>query len=177
MIHATRSVQQQFNLTRLDKLSVTVLIYSWTLYKTKAYRFVYIDFSKISQFLERFLTEYTDVKVSSDSKLQISSICSIRIRSRKRDIFAYFQPQRKKQLTLRLSNRRWLWREPLIAILITGCLAQGWWVLCLVWNSHYWSRRRDKPITIGWVVTVTGALGTSTTDLISKVDLGFIFWL
>ena len=39
MIHATRSVQQQFNLTRLDKLSVTVLIYSWTLYKQK-YRLV-----------------------------------------------------------------------------------------------------------------------------------------
>ena len=64
MIHATRSVQQQFNLTRLDKLSVTVLIYSWTLYKTKTYRLIDTGFSKISQFLERFPTVYLDFNVS-----------------------------------------------------------------------------------------------------------------
>ena len=38
-------------------------------------------FSKISQFLEQFLMEHIDIKVSLDSKLQIDSICSIRIRS------------------------------------------------------------------------------------------------
>ena len=37
-------------------------------------------------FLVRILMEYINIKVSSDSKLQISSICSIRIYSRKRDI-------------------------------------------------------------------------------------------
>ena len=40
--------------------------------------------------------QHIDTKVRSDSKLQISSICSIRIRSRKWDISAYFQPQSKK---------------------------------------------------------------------------------
>ena len=37
------------------------------------------DFLKVSQFLERFLINYIDVKVSLDSKLQPSSICSIRV--------------------------------------------------------------------------------------------------
>ena len=31
--------------------------------------------------------EHTDMKISLESKLQISSICSLRIRSRKLDIF------------------------------------------------------------------------------------------
>ena len=38
--------------------------------------------SKISHFLERIRMEHIDSKVSSDCKLQISSICSIRNRSR-----------------------------------------------------------------------------------------------
>ena len=37
----------------------------------------------LSLFLERILKKYLDNKVSSDSKLQINSICFIRIRSRK----------------------------------------------------------------------------------------------
>ena len=40
-------------------------------------------FSKIFCFIERILTEYIDMKNSLDSQLQIYSICSIRIRSRK----------------------------------------------------------------------------------------------
>ena len=39
-------------------------------------------FTSISQFLERFLMEYKDIKVSSESQLQISSIYSVRVRSR-----------------------------------------------------------------------------------------------
>jgi len=38
-------------------------------------------FSRISQLLERVLMEHIDIKVRPDSKLQIGSICSIRIRS------------------------------------------------------------------------------------------------
>ena len=41
---------------------------------------------KISQFLERILMEHKDINYSLDSKLQIVSICSIRIRSRKLDM-------------------------------------------------------------------------------------------
>ena len=44
-------------------------------------------FSAISQFLKRVLMECIDMKNSLDSKLQICSICSVRIRSRKWDIF------------------------------------------------------------------------------------------
>ena len=39
--------------------------------------------STISRFLVRILMEHIDIKNSLDSKLQIYSICSIRIRSRK----------------------------------------------------------------------------------------------
>ena len=41
------------------------------------------SFSKISHFLERILMEHIDMKNSLDSKLQVYSMCSIRIRSRK----------------------------------------------------------------------------------------------
>ena len=40
------------------------------------------SFSTISQFLERILMEHIDIKTSPDSKLQIDSICSVRILSR-----------------------------------------------------------------------------------------------
>ena len=40
-------------------------------------------FSKISHFLEQVLMEHEDVKSSLDSKLQVYSNCSVRIRSRK----------------------------------------------------------------------------------------------
>ena len=49
------------------------------------------DFLKISCSLERILTEHVYTKASLDSKLQISSICPIRVRSRKRDIFKEMQ--------------------------------------------------------------------------------------
>ena len=52
-------------------------------------------FEDISVFRNIFNGTYRS-KVSTESKLQISSICSIRIRSRKWDISAYFQPQSKK---------------------------------------------------------------------------------
>ena len=45
-----------------------------------------VSISKISHFLDGILIEHIDTKSSVDSKLQIYSICSIRIRSRKRDI-------------------------------------------------------------------------------------------
>ena len=41
----------------------------------------------ISNFLERIPMEDIDMKNSLNSKLQVYSICSIRIRSRKKDIF------------------------------------------------------------------------------------------
>ena len=44
-------------------------------------------FLTIFLFIERILMEHIGIKVRSDSKLQISSICSIRIHSRKWDIF------------------------------------------------------------------------------------------
>ena len=44
-------------------------------------------FSKISFFLERILTEHILMKNSLDSKLQSYSLYSIRIRSRKQEIF------------------------------------------------------------------------------------------
>ena len=40
-------------------------------------------FCTISRFLERILKEHIDVKNSGGSKLQINSICSVKIRSRK----------------------------------------------------------------------------------------------
>ena len=43
-------------------------------------------FSNLSPFLEGILIEHKGIKVSSDSKLQTYSICSIRIRSRSWDI-------------------------------------------------------------------------------------------
>ena len=52
------------------------------------------SFLKISQFLERILMEHKDIKNSLDSKLQVYSICSIRINSRKWDIF-----EKSQQLT------------------------------------------------------------------------------
>ena len=47
-------------------------------------------FLTISQILERILMEHIDMKNSLDSKLQIYSICSIRIRSRKLDIIKMY---------------------------------------------------------------------------------------
>ena len=44
-------------------------------------------FSKISPFLERVLMEHIDIEVSPESKLQISSIFSVKIRFGKLDIF------------------------------------------------------------------------------------------
>ena len=44
------------------------------------------DFSRISRLLERFRMEHIGIKVNLDFKLQINSLCSIRIRSRKLDI-------------------------------------------------------------------------------------------
>ena len=44
-------------------------------------------FSKISYVLERILMEHVDIENSLDSKLQIHSICFIKIRSRKIDIY------------------------------------------------------------------------------------------
>ena len=44
-------------------------------------------FSKISQFLERILIEQIELICSLQSRLTFLSICSIRIRSRNRDIF------------------------------------------------------------------------------------------
>ena len=41
----------------------------------------------ISYFPERIVMEHIDIKVSSESELQILSICSIRTHSRKADIF------------------------------------------------------------------------------------------
>ena len=46
------------------------------------------DFLEISRFLERILTEHMELKYSLDSKLQIDFKCSIRIRSRNRDMVA-----------------------------------------------------------------------------------------
>ena len=43
-------------------------------------------FSAISRFLERILMEHIESKNSVESKLQINSICSIRIQSRNQDI-------------------------------------------------------------------------------------------
>ena len=43
-------------------------------------------FSKISRFLERIQVEHIESKSSLESQLQICSICSIRIRSKNRDI-------------------------------------------------------------------------------------------
>ena len=45
-----------------------------------------LTLSKISRLLERIIVEAIDIKNSLDCKLQIYFICSIRIRSRKRDI-------------------------------------------------------------------------------------------
>ena len=56
----------------------------------------YYDFSRISHFLERTLMEYVDIKNRLDSKLDIYCIYSIRIRSRKQDIFE--KPQQRKIL-------------------------------------------------------------------------------
>ena len=47
----------------------------------------FYGFLKISHFLEGILMELIDTDYSLDSKLQICSICFIRIRSRKKDIF------------------------------------------------------------------------------------------
>ena len=39
--------------------------------------------SKITHFLEGILMEHIDIKISLDSKLQVYTICSVRIQSRK----------------------------------------------------------------------------------------------
>ena len=68
--------------------------YTWDIYsikdlrrQVKKYDFFSFFFSKISYFLERVLVEHIDMKDSLDSSLQTCSLCSIRIRSRKLDMF------------------------------------------------------------------------------------------
>ena len=59
---------------------------------TKKFCLLKFRFSKISRFLERVLMEHISMNNSLDAKLQTCSICSIRIRSRNRDIFKKPQP-------------------------------------------------------------------------------------
>ena len=54
------------------------------------------DYLAISSFLGQIITGNIEPIWSLEARLKIGSICSIRIRSRKRDFFASFQPQRKK---------------------------------------------------------------------------------
>ena len=58
-----------------------------SLYEGKGARQTKFSFLKISHFLERIRMEHIGMKNSSDFELQIYSLCSIEIRSRKREIF------------------------------------------------------------------------------------------
>ena len=71
------------NVAALTRRSIVGLS-KWSFFKLELCR---SGFSTISQFLERILMEIIGTKNSLDFKLYIECVCSIRIRSRKRDIF------------------------------------------------------------------------------------------
>ena len=84
------------------------------------------DLSTISRFLERFLIERIELVCSLECDLTFISICSVRIRSRKRDIF-------EKPLQ-HISNRdlRWWWsRRSLNRSCRFWLWCWGWCHLCL----------------------------------------------
>ena len=59
---------------------------------------------KLSQVLERFSMEYTEMKNSLDARLQIDPLCFIRIRYRTRDTFKNKAVRKVKMIDLKIVN-------------------------------------------------------------------------